>query len=235
MDFKYDSTSRAWERGCALPTFPPLAYTRSHATDHDGHGAVRRTDLSGVVGDPAPGGRTGDFATSDAPGEAGGADQLDSRNCGRGGVAVLDPEDANEPAFQALLAAEEADLLVVCDYGQILAPATLATARRGGINLHASLLPKYRGAAPINWAIYHGESETGVSVIHMTAGVDAGPCLAQSPLAIGPEETAGELEPRLAEPEPPAWCARRSRGWRLATPACGHSRRTRPWQAKRRG
>jgi methionyl-tRNA formyltransferase len=90
-------------------------------------------------------------------------------------------------------------LLVVCDYGQILAPATLASAPRGGINLHASLLPKYRGAAPINWAIYYGETETGVTVIHITAGVDAGPCLAQARLAIGPEETAGELEPRLAE------------------------------------
>ena len=61
-----------------------------------------------------------------------------------------------------------ADLLVTCDYGQILAPATLATARPGGVNLHAALLPKYRGAAPINWAIYHGETETGVTVIHMT-------------------------------------------------------------------
>ncbi len=118
---------------------------------------------------------------------------------GEHGVPILDPEDVNEPAFQAVLAARGAELLVVCDYGQILAPATLAAARRGGINLHASLLPKYRGAAPINWAIYHGETETGVTVIHITPGVDAGPCLAQSRLAIGPEETAGELEPRLAE------------------------------------
>ena len=63
----------------------------------------------------------------------------------------------------ARLAALRADLLVVCDYGQILAPKTLAAARCGGVNLHASLLPKYRGAAPINWAIYHGETETGVT------------------------------------------------------------------------
>ena len=74
----------------------------------------------------------------------------------------------------------EPDLLVVCDYGQILSADTLATARLGGINLHASLLPKYRGAAPINWAIYHGEAETGVTVIHMTPKVDAGPCIAQA-------------------------------------------------------
>ena len=93
----------------------------------------------------------------------------------------------------------EADLLVVCDYGQILSPATLAAARRGGVNLHASLLPKYRGAAPINWAIYHGETETGVTVIHMTPQIDAGPCIAQTRVAIGPDETAAELEARLAE------------------------------------
>ncbi len=78
-------------------------------------------------------------------------------------------------------------------------PATLATARRGGVNLHASLLPKYRGAAPINWAIYHGETETGVTVIHMTPQIDAGPCIAQARVAIDPDETAAELEVRLAE------------------------------------
>ena len=115
------------------------------------------------------------------------------------GTPVFDPEDVNAPDAQARLAALAADLLVVCDYGQILAPATLATARRGGINLHASLLPKYRGAAPINWAIYHGETETGVTVIHMTPELDAGPSIAQARVAIGSDETAVELEARLAE------------------------------------
>jgi methionyl-tRNA formyltransferase len=115
------------------------------------------------------------------------------------GTAIFDPEDVNAPASQAWLAEQAADLLVVCDYGQILKPATLAAARLGGINLHGSLLPKYRGAAPINWAIYHGETETGVSVIHVTPQIDAGPVIAQARLAIGPEETAAELEPRLAE------------------------------------
>ncbi len=114
------------------------------------------------------------------------------------GTPVFDPEDVNTPESQAALAALKADLLVVCDYGQILAPATLAAARLGGINLHASLLPKYRGAAPINWAIYHGETETGVTVIHMTAELDAGPSIAQARVAIGPDETAVELEARLA-------------------------------------
>jgi len=115
------------------------------------------------------------------------------------GSEIVDPEDVNAPDAQARLAGFVADLLVTCDYGQILAPATLATARRGGVNLHAALLPKYRGAAPINWAIYHGETETGVTVIHMTPQIDAGPCIAQARMAIDPDETAAELEVRLAE------------------------------------
>jgi methionyl-tRNA formyltransferase len=115
------------------------------------------------------------------------------------GTPIFDPEDINTPEAQARLAAYGADLLVVCDYGQILAPATLGTARHGGVNLHASLLPKYRGAAPINWAIYNGETETGVTVIHITPQLDAGPCIAQARVAIGPDEAAAELEVRLAD------------------------------------
>ena len=68
----------------------------------------------------------------------------------------------------------------------------------GGINVHASLLPKYRGAAPIAWAIYHGETRTGVTIIRMSVGLDAGDMLAQEAIDIGPDETAGELEARLA-------------------------------------
>jgi len=112
---------------------------------------------------------------------------------------IYDPDDVNTEQANRRLRQFEADLLVVCDFGQILSAATLATTRLGGINLHASLLPKYRGAAPIHWAVYHGETETGVSVIHMTPRVDAGPVIAQAKTAIGPEETAAELEPRLAE------------------------------------
>jgi methionyl-tRNA formyltransferase len=115
------------------------------------------------------------------------------------GTPVFDPEDVNAAEALARLAGYAADLLVTCDYGQILAPATLATARHGGVNLHAALLPKYRGAAPTNWAIYHGETETGVTVIHMTPRIDAGPSIAQVRVPIGPDETAAELEPRLAE------------------------------------
>jgi methionyl-tRNA formyltransferase len=112
---------------------------------------------------------------------------------------VFDPEDINSPQSQARLAEMAADLFVVCDYGQILSAAVLAMSRMGGINLHASLLPKYRGAAPINWAIYHGETETGVSVIHMTPRVDAGPIIAQAATPIQPDETSVELEARLSE------------------------------------
>jgi methionyl-tRNA formyltransferase len=124
------------------------------------------------------------------------------------GTPIYDPESINTPEAQERLKEARADLLVVCDYGQILGPETLATARLGGINLHGSLLPKYRGAAPINWALYHGETETGVTVIHMTPRVDAGPCIAQASIAIGPDETAVELEPRLAEVG--AWLVRRA-------------------------
>ncbi len=112
---------------------------------------------------------------------------------------IFDPEEINTPESQLRLSKYSADLMVVCDYGQILASSTLATSQLGGINLHASLLPKYRGAAPINWAIYNGETKTGVTVIHMTPKVDAGPCIAQAETDIGPEETAVELEKRLSE------------------------------------
>jgi methionyl-tRNA formyltransferase len=115
------------------------------------------------------------------------------------GLRVFEPEGINSDEARAELAKHQPDLFVVCDYGQILQPETLTIARLGGINLHASLLPKYRGAAPINWAIYHGDLETGVTVIHMTPKVDAGPAIAQARISIGLNDTAAELEPRLAE------------------------------------
>jgi methionyl-tRNA formyltransferase len=124
------------------------------------------------------------------------------------GVPIFAPENINDTESQIQLSQYDADLLVVCDYGQILSAETLATAQMGGINLHASLLPKYRGAAPINWAIYDGERETGVTVIHMTPRVDAGPCIAQAATDIEPEETAVELETRLSELG--AWLIRRT-------------------------
>jgi methionyl-tRNA formyltransferase len=114
------------------------------------------------------------------------------------GTPVFDPPNVNAPVAQQVLRTLSPDLLVVCDYGQILAAATLGLARHGGFNLHASLLPKYRGAAPINWALYHGETQTGNTVIHMTPQIDGGPCVAQETIAIDPDETAVDLEARLA-------------------------------------
>src|SRR4030042_5741477 len=101
---------------------------------------------------------------------------------------IFDPEDVNTAPARDRLAAYEADLIVLCDYGQILSAETLGTTRSGGLNLHGSLLPSSRGAAPVHFALYHGETETGVTVIHMTPKVDAGPCVAQARLAIEPDE-----------------------------------------------
>jgi methionyl-tRNA formyltransferase len=114
-------------------------------------------------------------------------------------LPIWSPDSVNTPESQARLAALAPDLLVVCDYGEILRPQTLAAARLGGINLHGSLLPKYRGAAPVQWAILRGENETGNSIIQMTPGLDAGPLLAQQRTPIDPDEDAGQLEARLAE------------------------------------
>jgi methionyl-tRNA formyltransferase len=115
------------------------------------------------------------------------------------GAPVWQPESVNLSESQQQLRDLAADLLVVCDYGEILRNETLATTRMGGINLHGSLLPRYRGAAPVQWAILRGEQETGNTVIQMTPGLDAGPMLGQQRVPIHPDETAGELEARLAE------------------------------------
>jgi methionyl-tRNA formyltransferase len=113
------------------------------------------------------------------------------------GIAVHQPESVNTAEGVAALQALQPDLLVVAAYGQILSKDVLAVARLGGINVHASLLPKYRGAAPINWALYHGETRTGVTIIRMSIHLDAGDILAQEAVDVSPDETAGELEERL--------------------------------------
>lgn len=115
-------------------------------------------------------------------------------------VPVYQPESINTPEGVTKLKEWGADLLVVAAYGQILSKDVLEAAPRGSINVHASLLPKYRGAAPVAWAIYHGEKQTGVTIIRMTTGLDAGDMLAQEAIDILPDETAGELEARLAPP-----------------------------------
>jgi methionyl-tRNA formyltransferase len=109
------------------------------------------------------------------------------------------PETVNSDEARAKLGELAADLLVVCDYGEILKSETLAVTRLGGINLHGSLLPKYRGAAPVQWAVLNGDAETGSTVIQMTPGLDAGPSIGVDRVAIDPDETAGELEARLSE------------------------------------
>src|SRR5262245_16642536 len=113
-------------------------------------------------------------------------------------VPVYQPESINTPEGVAKLREFQPDLLVVAAYGQILSNDVLSVPPHGGINVHASLLPKYRGAAPIAWAIYHGEKQTGVTIIKMSVALDSGDMLAQEATNIGPEETAGELEARLA-------------------------------------
>lgn len=114
------------------------------------------------------------------------------------GTPVYSFQNINTPEALNLLRSLDADLFFVCDYGQILSPEVISCAKYGGINLHGSLLPKYRGAAPVHWAIYHGDLITGITLIHITPTVDAGPMLSQVTTMIGDEETTVELEARLA-------------------------------------
>ncbi|HEY7157927.1 MAG TPA: methionyl-tRNA formyltransferase [Gemmataceae bacterium] len=140
------------------------------------------------------------------PDRTAGQERGSTRQTGRGmkniavehDVPVLQPESINTPEGVRDLQALKPDLLVVAAYGQILSRDVLAAPPHGGINVHASLLPKYRGAAPIAWAIYHGEKRTGVTIIKMSVSLDAGDMLAQEAIDIEPEETAGEVEARLA-------------------------------------
>lgn len=114
------------------------------------------------------------------------------------GLPFVQVETVKDEAFLERLRALAPDLGVVVAFGQIFRTSLLELPRLGCINLHASLLPKYRGAAPIQAAVAAGEKETGVSVQRMTRGLDAGPVLAAASLAIGPDETAEQLFPRLA-------------------------------------
>jgi methionyl-tRNA formyltransferase len=114
------------------------------------------------------------------------------------GVSVFQPEKANTPEAIDSLAALAPDLCVVAAYGQILSPALLAVPRLGAINVHASILPKYRGAAPIQTAILEGETETGVTIFQIEPKLDTGPMLAIGRTPIAARETAGQLESRLA-------------------------------------
>ena len=112
------------------------------------------------------------------------------------GLPVFQPEKLRLDPDPVI--AEGADILVVVAYGQILRDNILDCATRGALNVHASLLPKYRGAAPIQWAIANGETVTGVTTMQLDRGMDTGPILLQRECAIAPDDTHTTLEPRLA-------------------------------------
>ena len=114
------------------------------------------------------------------------------------GLAVRTPDSLKTTVEKEAFAALDLDLAVVVAYGQILPKAVLSAPRRGCVNLHASLLPRWRGAAPIQRAIMAGDRETGVDLIQMEAGLDTGPVLAEVRTPIGPRDTAADLHDRLA-------------------------------------
>ncbi len=115
-----------------------------------------------------------------------------------GGIPVFQPHKLREPAELQLVADLNADLMVVVAYGLLLPQTVLDMPRLGCVNLHASLLPRWRGAAPIQAAILNGDTRTGVGLMQMDAGLDTGPVLAQAETDIGATETGGELHDRLA-------------------------------------
>ena len=114
------------------------------------------------------------------------------------GIPVLQPENVNAPEFLEPVKALAPDLLITAAYGQILSAELLAIPTLGGMNLHGSIVPAYRGASPVARAIENGDLETGVTVIRMTPKIDAGGMIAEAKTPIEPNETAGELEDRLA-------------------------------------
>jgi methionyl-tRNA formyltransferase len=114
------------------------------------------------------------------------------------GIAVRTPASMKDPAEIAAFRALDVDAAVVVAFGQILVGEVLEAPRLGSYNLHASLLPRWRGAAPIQRAIMAGDEQTGVEVMRMTEGLDEGPVLATAPVRIGPLDTAGTLHDRLA-------------------------------------
>ena len=115
------------------------------------------------------------------------------------GLTVHQPEKIRTDEARALFASHAADAAVVVAYGRILPPHFLNAPRRGCVNVHFSLLPKYRGAAPVNWAVVRGETETGVTTMRIDEGLDTGAIYLQRATTIGEEETAPELLARLAE------------------------------------
>lgn len=114
-------------------------------------------------------------------------------------LPILQPSSVRTDEFQAELKRLAPDVLVVVAYGKILPMKLLALPRLGAINVHGSLLPQYRGAAPIQWAVINGDQETGITIMQMDSGMDTGDILCQETIAIGLEETSGDLFVRLAQ------------------------------------
>lgn len=114
-------------------------------------------------------------------------------------LPVFQPQKARDGEAMSIVRQLNPELIVVAAYGKILPEELLNYPKYGSINVHSSLLPKYRGAAPINWAILNGEAETGVSIMYMAAALDAGDVIAQARTPIGPDEDAQTLTARLAE------------------------------------
>ena len=117
----------------------------------------------------------------------------------RHGLKVLQPERARNEEFIAALRQMQPDLIAVAAYGQILPPALLTVPRFGCLNVHTSLLPRYRGAAPIQWALLNGDQETGVTIMQMDVGLDTGAILTQARTPIGEQDDAQSLHDRLAQ------------------------------------
>jgi methionyl-tRNA formyltransferase len=118
-------------------------------------------------------------------------------------IPVDQPEKIRAPEVQQRLEKLAPDVIVIIAYGQIIPARLLSIPKHGWINLHASLLPNYRGAAPVNWAIANGEARTGLSTMRIDAGMDTGDILLQREMEIGPAETAPELATRMSRAGPP--------------------------------
>ena len=162
---------------------PEFAVPSLRALSEEGH------DIVGVVTQPdRPAGRGRELRASAVKTET-----LDQS------LGVLEPESARGDDFVQEIAGLRADLSVVVAYGQILSREVLDVPALGSVNLHASLLPALRGAAPINWSIVRGDTVTGVTVMRMVEQMDAGPILFQTEEPIDPEETASDLRMRLSE------------------------------------
>jgi methionyl-tRNA formyltransferase len=115
------------------------------------------------------------------------------------GVPVLQPKRVRTPESVAAIQEMGPDVIVVAAYGQILPREILTLPKYGCVNIHASLLPAYRGAAPINWSIINGDARTGITIMQMDEGMDTGGILAQESIPIGPNDTAGDLTAKLSE------------------------------------